>query len=226
MMLEVPGIPADDPSDIPLDSLAELFVVFGTEVEARGMGAKTAGFNTTGAVKNERRAAAGEIEGIVFFCPFELTVSDKGNFSPACGRFAFAIGTDGTLALTGFSERYKAHMAEKVPEVPRAGLAPPTNPRVEVGAALGFADWMAVLTGKFRVDGNAELRTQSTWMHLMRQPEAVRRDEEDGVEPEWNQANPNDADSRQQEREEAELGKLCRTRQILTTAQVDLPHQE
>lgn len=222
-LFEVPGIPADDPSDIPLDSLT---VVFGTNVEAGGMGGKTTGFNTMGAAKKERRAAAEEIGGLVFFCPFEPRASDKGIFSPACGRFAFAIGTEGTLALTGVSERYKAHMAEKVPEVPRARLAPPTKPRVEAGGPFGFADWMAVVTGNFRVDGNVELRTQSTWMHLMRQPEAIARDEEDGVEQEWNQANPNDADSRQQEREESRLGKLCRTRQILTTSQVGLPHQE
>ena len=200
--LEVPaGIRVEDPSDIALDLLGELFVVFGTEMEASGMGGKP-GFITTGAVKNETRAATEEIGRLVFFCPFELRDSDVGIFSPPCGRFAFAVETVGTLAtfaLTGSIERYKAHMAEKMPEFPGAGLELPSEPRVELGAPVGFADWMAMVTGEFRFDRNAEIRTRSTWMHLMRQPAAARRDEEGGAEQEWNQANPNHADGRQED---------------------------
>ena len=153
-------IRVEDTFDIPLDSGVELLVAFGTDVEGSGVGDKTAGLITTDAVKNETRVAAEELGGLVFFGPFELRKSDKDIFSLACVRFAFAVETAGmlaTFALTGSVERYKAHKAEKRPEVPKTGFAPPTEPRVEAGATFGFADWMAVVTGKFRVDGNSEL---------------------------------------------------------------------
>lgn len=197
ILFEVPAeIRVDDLSDIPLDSLAELLAAFETPGINCDIGAKISGGSTMGTVKKETR----EIGGLVFFTPFELGESDKGIPSPACGIVVFAVETAGTLAtlaLTGSSERYKAHMAEKIPAVPNAGLVPPIEARGEGEATFGFADWMAVVTIRFRVDG--KLRTQSTWMHLMRQPAAVRRDEEGGAEQEWNQANPNDADGRQED---------------------------
>jgi hypothetical protein len=113
-------------------------------------------------------------------------------------------------------------MAEKVPEFFEAELETPAEPGVVAGETLVLADWMAVVTAKFRVDEG----THSGWMHLMRQPAAIGKAGESSEEQEWNQANPSDADSRQRERRRLALGKLCRTRQVLATPQVGLPQEE
>lgn len=159
-LLEVPAeISVNDPFDMALDSVPELFVTFGNEMEANGMCAKTAGFSTAEDVKNEARLAAEDIGGPVFFCPLELKDSDEAIFSLVCGRFAPNVGTVDALtalALRGRFEEYRAHMAEKAPEARRSRLAPPTEAWVEGEATVEFTDWIAVVTRKLLPIGKSQ----------------------------------------------------------------------